>query len=93
LSDIYPLSKRIAYFRRVFAKGLGRKATSIQAVAITNAAVLTARAEAAANDPHTTANDLVRLSGCALRARTEMQALLAKRDDGADLDHYLEASA
>jgi hypothetical protein len=48
----------------------------LESVALNNAATLTARAEAAANDPNTKANDLVRLAGAAQRARADMQAVL-----------------
>lgn len=94
--DIDPLSKRVAHFRKLFAKGLGRKATPLQAAALNNAAVLTARAEAAGLDPSVSLNDCVRINGAAAKARRDMEALLAKRrpdDDTTALDQYFEASS
>jgi len=70
------LLRRVRYFRKVFAVGIGKRATPLQAAAIDRAARLTARAEQAARDPNINANDLVRLDGCAARARDAMQALL-----------------
>jgi hypothetical protein len=91
------LSKRIAYFRKAFARGLGRKPSALESAAMMRAARLTALAEAAALDLNTNANDLVRLDNVAQRARREMEAtLVAKRepDDGAtDLDRYLQRRA
>lgn len=73
---IEPLAKRVAYFRRLFAKGVGRTPTALQKLAIARAAVMTAKAEAAALDPATTANDCVRLDGAAARARADMKAAI-----------------
>jgi hypothetical protein len=72
------LSKRSAHLRKAFARGLGRKATTLEAAAIARAATLTARAEAAANDPDITLNDVVRADNAAQRARAAMAALIAK---------------
>jgi uncharacterized protein involved in exopolysaccharide biosynthesis len=44
-----------------------------------HAAVTTARAEAAARDPHTTANDFRALDSAARRARREFEAVLKAR--------------
>jgi hypothetical protein len=71
--------------------GLGHRASPLQAIAISAAATLTAKAEQAADNPATTPNDLVRLTNAAARARADMMALLhTKRDDGViELDRYL----
>jgi hypothetical protein len=70
------LAKRVAYLKRIFARGVGRTPSAKQKLAVARAALLTAAAEAAALDPATTANDLVRLDGAASRARREMAAVL-----------------
>jgi hypothetical protein len=70
-------SERISYLKRVYAKGLGHKPSTLQAAAIHRAAALAVRLEAALLDPDITANDLVRLDGAARRARLDMQAVLA----------------
>jgi hypothetical protein len=91
-----PLAKRIAHYRRVFTRGRGRKTTGLQSHAVMHAAVLTARAEVAALDPSISANDLVRLSNEARRARADMEVALTKREpepEGSALDRYLEAIA
>ena len=72
-----PLSKRTAELRKLFAKGTGRKPNRLEAMAIKRAALLTAKCEAAALDPETTANDLVRLDGAARKARADMQLVPA----------------
>lgn len=91
------LSKRIAHFKKAFGKGLGHKPSTLQSAAILRAATLTAKAEAAALDPGTTANDVVRLDHAAARARAEMFAMLAAKqgpdDDASDLDRYLQRRA
>jgi hypothetical protein len=93
-----PLTKRIAHYRRVFTRGRGRKTTGLQSDVVMHAAVLTARAEQAALDPCISANDLVRLSNEARRARADMEVALTKRDEPeaateAMLGRYLEATA
>jgi hypothetical protein len=86
--------RRTSALRRAFQRELGRKPTCLQRTAMDRAATMTAKAEAAALDPATTANDVVRLDNAAARARAEMFAMFpAKRepDDGAsDLDRYLQ---
>jgi hypothetical protein len=95
--DIDAISIRARKLRKVFARGLGRKATSRQALAIMDAAFATAKAEAAAVDVTVSANDYVRLANHARQARAQMAAVLhAKRLDEAEtaLAAYLaEASA
>ncbi len=76
-SPVEPLAKRVAYYRRVFAKGVGKTPTALQRLAITRAARLTAIAEAAACNPSISANDVVRLDGAACRARRDMAAAIA----------------
>ena len=73
------LSKRTAHFRKAFARGLGRKASTLEAAAIERAARLTALAEQALVDPNVTINDRVRIDGCAAKARRDMQAVIGKR--------------
>jgi hypothetical protein len=87
------LSKRTAHFRKAFARGLGRKANTLEAAAIERAARLTALAEQALVDPNVSINDRVRLDGCAAKARRDMQALIGKREParGDALERYLSA--
>ena len=89
--------RRTLALKRAFQRELSRKPTCLQRTAIDRAATLTAKAEAAALDPVTTANDVVRLDHAAARARAEMFAMLAAKqdsDDGAsDLDRYLQRRA
>jgi hypothetical protein len=74
-----PLAKRIENLKRLFARGIGRTPTAKQKLALARAALLTAKAEQAAADPLTRANDLVRLDGAAARARRELQYLIDRR--------------
>jgi hypothetical protein len=74
-----PLEKRIGYLKRIFAKGIGRTPTAKQKLALQRAALLTAKAEQAAADPLTSANDLIRLDGAAARARRDLQHLIDRR--------------
>ena len=71
-----PLAKRVAYLRKVFARGVGKTPSAKQKLALARAALLTAKAEQAAEDPLTGANDLVRLDGLAARARRDLQLLI-----------------
>jgi len=71
-----PLAKRIGYLQRVFARGIGRTPSAKQKLALRRAALLTAKAEQAAEDPLTDANSLVRLDGLAARARRDLQLLI-----------------
>lgn len=71
-----PLQRRIAQLRRTFAQGIGGKASALQAQIIQNAAILTARAEAAALDPGCTINQVVRAENLARRARADMRAMI-----------------
>jgi hypothetical protein len=88
---------RARALRRAYQRELGIKPNTIQRTLIDRAAVLTAKAEAAALDPLVKPNDLVRLDGIAARARAEMFAMFAAKcepDDGAsDLDRYLQRRA
>jgi len=89
--------RRTLALKRAFQRELGRKPTCLQRTAIDRAATLTAKAEAAVLDPLTTANDVVRLDHAAARARAEMFAMFAAKqepNDGAsDLDRYLKRRA
>jgi hypothetical protein len=82
---ISPLAKRIDYLKRLFARGIGRTPTAKQKLALARAALLTAKAEQAAADPLTSANDLVRLDGAAARARRELQYLIDRRVPGTEM--------
>jgi hypothetical protein len=89
---VSPLAKRVEYLKRLFARGIGRTPTAKQKLALNRAALLTAKAEQAAVDPLTSANDLVRLDGAASRARRDLQYLIDRRapETGATLlDRYL----
>jgi hypothetical protein len=68
------LERHVAALRRSFQRKLRKKPTVLQRELMNQAALLTARATAAANDPNVTANDLVRLNGMAARLRNEMLA-------------------
>jgi hypothetical protein len=70
------LSDRAAFFRRVFTRELGRKPRLLEAHAIQRAAILTAKAEVAAADPHISPTDCVKLDNCAARARRDLAAIL-----------------
>ena len=88
--QIDPLSKRVAHLRKAYARGLGHKASTLQAAAIERAARLTALSEQALVDPNVTINDRVRLDGAAHRARRDMQAVIGKRERaGPNLEQYL----
>jgi hypothetical protein len=89
--QIDPLSKRVAHLRKAYARGLGHKASTLQAAAIDRAARLTALSEQALVDPSVTINDRVRLDGAAQRARRDMQAQIGKREPvGPTLKDYLQ---
>jgi hypothetical protein len=88
-----PLQRRIAQLRRTFAQGIGGKANAAQAVVIQNAAVLSARAEAAALDPACTINQLVRAENLARRSRADMRAMLRDEREPAHDDYSDEAMA
>jgi hypothetical protein len=67
-------SKRVAQLRRAYQRQLGQHPTTIQRGLMTRAAMMTAKAEACACDPHVTLDDLVRVDHAAQRARIEMMA-------------------
>jgi len=87
----------VAAFRRSFQRVLRRKPTRLQRELMDRAAILTTKAKLAALDSTVSPNDLVRLDGLAARARAEMFAMFAAKqepDDGAsDLDRYLQRRA
>ena len=68
------IDARVLVLRRAYQRSLSRKPTVLQRALIDAAATMQAKFEAASNDPGITANDLVRLSGEARRARTDMLA-------------------
>ncbi len=75
-------TKRVAQLKRAYQKQLHAHPTTIQRTLMTRAAVLTAKAEACALDPHVSLEDLVRLDNVAARARIEMAAAFARPDVG-----------
>ena len=80
LLDLSTLSegqvRRVKELRRAFQRSLNHMPTTIQRTLLDRAAVLTAKAEAAALDPNVCANDVVRLDNVAERARREMYLVL-----------------
>jgi hypothetical protein len=89
-----PLSVSNARLRRTFVKGVGRNTNGMERLAIDRAARLTAIAELAAENPATSANDLVRLDGAAHRARRDMARVLQAKPEpshGDALERYLAA--
>ena len=73
--------RRGAALRRSFQRELGHRPTMLQSTLMQRAAVLTARAEAAALDLRAKPNDVVRLDGAAHRARAAMfEAFATKRE-------------
>jgi hypothetical protein len=73
-------ARRVMALKRAYQRELAHKPTLIQKTLIDRAAVLTAKAEAAALDPAVTPNDLVRLDNKAEQARAEMFESFAKRE-------------
>jgi hypothetical protein len=69
--------RRAQALRRAFQRTLGHKPTTLQRTLMDRAAIMTARAEIAAADPATSANDCVRLDGAAARARAAMFEAIA----------------
>jgi hypothetical protein len=63
---------RVTTLKRAYQRSLGSKPTVIQKSLIDRAAVMTAKAEAAALDSAVTANDVVRLDNAASKARAAM---------------------
>ena len=63
-----PHARRVERLRRAFQRELGRKLTLIEKTAVFKAALLTAKAEAAALDPHTSVEELTKLTNLADRA-------------------------
>jgi hypothetical protein len=75
-------AKRVAQLKRAYQKQLRAHPTTIQRQLMTRAAVLTAKAEAAALDPNVSLEDVVRLDNVAARARGEMAAALHRPELG-----------
>src|SRR5262245_61800995 len=67
---------RAAQLRRAFQRVLKRRPTTIERIAMSRAAALTARAEAAALDPDATLDDVVRIDNAASRARAKLVDLI-----------------
>ena len=86
---------RYEQLRRAFRRQVGGRGriTTLEETAINNAARLTAIAEAAATDPSTRIDDLVRVDGAAHRARTVLTKIVdGKRKPAPTLADYLQAS-
>ena len=71
------LNQRVSYFRKQFARGLGRKATPIEAAALARAASWTARSELAQRDKTVTHNDAVRVDRLAAASRRDWERIKA----------------
>jgi hypothetical protein len=63
-----PHARRVERLRRAFQRELGRKLTLIEKTAVFKAALLTAKAEAAALDPYTSVEELTKVVNLADRA-------------------------
>jgi hypothetical protein len=74
-------ARRVATLRRGFQRMLNARPTTLQKALIKRAAMLTAKAEAAALDPTVSLDDLVRIDHCAARARDEMRLALHGKPD------------
>jgi hypothetical protein len=72
-------ARRVMALKRAYQRELAHKPTLIQKTLIDRAAVLTAKAEAAALDSSVTPNDLVRLDNRAEQARAEMFAAFGRQ--------------
>jgi hypothetical protein len=72
-------AKRVAYFKRIFARGIGRTPNALQKHAVARAAQWAAEAERVLADPAAQANDKVRVDNAFRRAKADMDALLTKR--------------
>jgi hypothetical protein len=83
--------QRVLALRRSYQRLLSRKPTVLQKALIGAAATMQCKFETAANDPTVTANDLVRLSGEARRARADMLASFhaAAKRTPENLDQYV----
>jgi hypothetical protein len=73
------LEKRVAYLKRIFARGFGKTPSARMKLALHRAALMTAKAELALANPLTSANDCIRLDGAAARARADLQKLVSQR--------------
>jgi len=82
-------ARRVLALKRAYQRELAHKPTLIQKTLIDRAAVLTAKAEAAALDPTVTANDLVRLDNKAERARAEMFESIKREEELPTLEEML----
>ena len=73
---IAQLEHRIACLRRRYGQGLARRPTADELAAMRRAASLTVIADHAITNSAATADDVVRLTNAAARARSAMEALL-----------------
>jgi hypothetical protein len=77
MDDATQLSNRIQYLKRVFARGLGHKPRTLEALAIDRAARMTVLAERTAADPSASLADKVRTDNAMARSRAALDAVLA----------------
>ncbi len=72
-------ARRVRTLKRAFQRELGRHPTVVERAAMNRAAVLSARAEAAAIDTSISLEDVVRIDNTASRARAAWDRLRGKR--------------
>jgi hypothetical protein len=85
-----PHARRVEQLRRAYQRELGRQATTIERAAMLKAALLTAKAEAAALDPTVPVEDLTKLVNLADRA---VRGLPTRRPQRLTLRERLELEA
>jgi hypothetical protein len=73
------LSRRTAYYRRAFSRGLGFNPNAYQRAIMDRAARLAAKADLALSDPTVSLNDQVRACGAADRTHALMLKALETR--------------
>ena len=73
-------NRRVEELRRAYQRRLNRRPTTLQRAIMSNAAVLTARAEIASADPACSINDYVRACRVAKEARDAVEAMLAQAE-------------
>jgi len=84
---------RVVQLKRAYQRALKRKPTVIEQVAMTRAALLTARAEAAALDPNASHDDVVRLDNAAARSRAKLFDLIGVTRRASAGPSFLQAEA
>ena len=79
-ADAVALDRRADELRRAYQRRLNHRPTILQRAIMSNAAVLTARAEIASADPACSINDYVRACRVASEARDAVEAMLAQAE-------------